>query len=291
MTLWAKFDPNSGRSQKSVSLIPTQFAHRPGRQKWHRGFLLGFPHMLTINRTGSIADVIAAVRDVPVRLVPYAAATALTRTAKYAADTALPAEMRKVFQSPVSYTLKSLRIEPATKDSLSARVMVKNQAPGTSVKPENYLQPEVEGGGRKHKQMEVALRYSGVLSSGQYAMPGKGMKLDAHGNVKGADVRTVLKALKAIRSKGPRGRGGRKLKNDLFAGLPRGGNRPHGIWRREGRGDGEGRLRPLFIFTNQTPSYAPRLDFTGVVQSVAHDRFAVEFEKAMAAMVAKGFRQ
>lgn len=241
--------------------------------------------MLTINRSGSIADVIASVRDVPVRVVPYAAATALTRTAKYAADTALPAAMKKAFQNPVSYTLNSLRIEPATATSLSARVLVKNQATGKSVKPENYLQPEVEGGARKHKKMEVALRYAGVLSTGQYAMPGKGMNLDAHGNVKGADVRSILTALKNMRGKAD----GRKLKNRLMVGTPRGGNRPSGVYRREGYGAGYGQLRPLFIFTNQAPSYAPRLDFSGVVQKVAQDRFAGEFEKAMATMAAKGF--
>lgn len=247
--------------------------------------------MITINRSGSIADVIAAVRDVPVRVVPYAAATALTRTAKYAADTALPAAMKKAFQNPVPYTLNALRIEPATATSLSARVLVKNQAAGKSIKPENYLQPEVEGGGRKHKKMEAALRYAGVLSAGQYALPGKAMALDAHGNVKGADVRTILKSLKNIRGAASTGRRrGAKLKNDLMIGKPRGGNRPSGIWRREGRYAGERRLRPLFVFANQAPSYAPRLDFSGVVAEVAQTRFAKEFETAMAAMVAKGFR-
>lgn len=245
--------------------------------------------MLKINRSGSIADVIASVRDVPARLVPYAAATALTRTAKYAADTSLPAAMKKAFHSPVAYTLNSLRIEPATAASLSARVMVKNQAAG--VAPENFLLPEVEGGGRKHKKMEAALRYAGVLNAGQYALPGKAMSLDAHGNVKGADVRTILKSLKNIRGAASTGRRrGAKLKNDLMVGKPRGGNRPNGIWRREGRALGERRLRPLFVFASQAPSYAPRLDFSGVVAEVAQTRFAKEFETAMAAMVAKGFR-
>ena len=243
--------------------------------------------MLTINRSGSIADVIAAVRDVPVRLVPYAVSTALTRTAKYAAETALPAEMKKVFASPVAYTLNSLRIEPATKDALSARVMVKNQASG--VAPENFLQPEVEGGGRKHKKAEAGMRYAGVLRAGQFAMPGKGLDLDGNGNVKGADVRTILTALKGIRggvgAKGQRAGRGRKLANDLVVGKPKGGSRPDGIWRREGR-----RLRPLFVFTSQAPTYAKRLDFSGVVQRVALDRFRPEFEKAVAALVAKGSR-
>ena len=253
--------------------------------------------MLKISHSGaSIADVIASVRGVHSNLVPYAAATALTRTAKHAATVELPAEMRSVFTSPTAYTLNSLRIEPASKDKLSARVMVKNQAGG--VAPENFLQPEVEGGARKHKRAEAAMRYAGVLRAGQFAMPGKGIDLDANGNVKGADVRTILTALKSIRavsSTGTKLRKGGKLKNDLFVGKPRGGNRPDGIWRREGgsgqgKKEGYGRIRPLFIFTSQAPQYGKRLDFTGVVQRVALDRFRPEFEKAMQAMVAKGLR-
>ena len=244
--------------------------------------------MLEIRRSGNMADVIASVRDVPARLVPYAVSTALTRTAQHAAKIELPAEMRSVFGNPVAYTLNSLRIEPATKDTLSARVMVKNSAAG--VAPENFLFPQVEGVGRKHKRAEAAMRYAGVLSVGQFAMPGEGLSLDANGNVKGAEVRTILAALKGLRAvsnaerrNGEKRRKGRALANDLFVGKPNGGNRPDGIWRREGQ-----RIRALFVFTNDAPTYDKRLDFTGVVQRVALKRFQPEFEKAMAAMLARG---
>ena len=252
--------------------------------------------MINVRHSGaSIADVAASMRGVQSYMVPYAAATALTRTAKHAADKAVPDAMRAAFSSPVSYTLKSLRTEPATKDSLSARVMVKNTADG-GVRPENFLAPQVEGGGRKFKGLETGLRYAGVLRAGQYAMPGEGLSLDAHGNVKGADVRTILTALKSIRaasSTGKKLRKGGKLKNDLFVGKPRGGNRPDGIWRREGgsgqgKKEGYGRIRPLFVFASQAPQYGQRLDFNGVVQRVALERFRPEFEKALQAMVVKG---
>ncbi len=245
--------------------------------------------MIEVRHSGaSIADVIASMRGVQSYMVPYATATALTRTAKHAADKAVPDAMRAAFSSPVSYTLKSLRVEPASKDSLSARVMVKNTADG-GVRPENFLAPQVEGGGRKFKGLESGLRYAGVLRSGQYAMPGKGLSLDASGNVKGADVRTILTALKGIRggvgANGQRAGRGRKLANDMFVGKPRGGNRPDGIWRREGD-----RIRPLFVFASKAPAYSRRLDFTGVVQRVALDRFKVEFDKALQAMASKGAR-
>jgi hypothetical protein len=119
------------------------------------------------------------------------------------------------------------------------------------------------------------------------------MTLDANGNVKGAEVRTILNSLKGIRAAsatrdrktGKRLAKGRQLKNDLFVGKPNGGNRPDGIWRREGH-----RLRALFVFTTGAPDYRQRLDFTGVVQQVALERFRPEFEKAVAAQVAKGWK-
>lgn len=225
-------------------------------------------------------DLTASLRAIPRYVMPYAAATALTRTAQFAVRTELPNEMRSVFQSPVAYTLNALRMEPATKDFLVARVMVKNQAAG--VAPENFLLPQVEGGGRKHKRAEAAMRYAGVLRSNQFALPGAGLSLDAAGNVKGSEVRTILAALKNIR--GGDGKG-KKLANSLFVGKPIGGDRPDGIWRREGK-----RLRALFVFTQDAPSYSQRLNFDGVVQRVALQRFRPEFERAAAAMLARGGR-
>lgn len=247
--------------------------------------------MLTTTRTGqSLADMADQVRGVPARLIPYATATALTRCAKQAQTHELPQAMRKAFDNPTSYTLNALRIEPATKDKLSARVMVKTKSDSRGNAHEAYLQPEVDGGQRGSKGMENALRYAGVLTAGRFVVPGAAAQLDANGNVKGSDVRTILKALKGLKAvsatrsrSGKRLAKGRQLANDLFVGKPNGGNRPDGIWRREGK-----RLRPLFVFTNAAPTYRPRLDFTGVVQGVARKQFPAEFAKAVASMKSKG---
>lgn len=241
--------------------------------------------MLTVSRTaGDLQSVISAIPNVPRRVIPYAASTALTRVAQHAATKVLPDEMRKNFSNPTAYTLNALRVVPSTAATLSARVMVKDQASG--LPQERYLLPEVEGGQRNRKGLESALGYMGILRGGQYAMPGKAATLDASGNVSGAQVRTILAALKNIRGgvtgKGQRKGRGKKLANDLFADKPMGGNRPSGIYRREGK-----RLRPLFIFTDKAPTYAPALDFTGTVQNVVLDRFRPEFERSVADMLSK----
>lgn len=250
-----------------------------------RGFFLGHRYMLNFTRSGSIADAIAAARGVPSSVIPYAAAVALTRTA-YAGRDAVRDRMPAVFDRPTKYTLNALRVDGATKTNLAARVAVKNQATGT--RPESYLLPEVEGGPRSEKRFERALRYSGVLTSGQRVMPGSAASLDAQGNVSAREISRILSALKRVRggvnAAGQRKGRGRKLQNDLFVGMPSVGSgaarraragAASGIYRREGR-----RIRPLFIFTDQRPTYRQRLDFAGTVQPVVLDSFRVEFERA-----------
>ena len=246
--------------------------------------------MLTISRTGNVADVIASARNIPTGVIPYAAATALTRTAK-AGQAEIVAKMPSVFDRPTRYTLNALRIQPATKDKLTASVSVKNQV-SSGTRPESYLLPEVQGGPRSEKRFERALRYSGILSAGQRVMPGDATALDANGNVSAREISRVLSTLKKVkatsstrdRKTGKKLKKGRALANDLFVGQPMSGTGPlarpragtvQGIYRREGR-----RIRPLFIFTNNVPAYRRRLDFDGTVERVVRERFAKEFNAA-----------
>lgn len=246
--------------------------------------------MLTIRHTtGSIAEVIASMKDIPARVVPYAASTALTRTAQIAAKKDLPDAMRAAFINPTPYTLNSLFVKPSTRETLSARVMVKDTA-SRGVVPEKFLFPEVEGGARNEKGFEKALRYAGWLKGGERAIPGGAAKLDAYGNVSGPTIRSLLAMIvnaggrSTTRDRaGKKLKKGRQLKNDIFIGTPAGGDRPAGIWRREGR-----RLRPLFIFTSKTPLYRARLDFDGIALQVANTHFKTEFVRAFEEMRARG---
>jgi len=255
---------------------------------------------LSVNRSqGRMADVTAGMRDVPARLFPYAASTAMTRVAKQVAAKDLPAAMQRVFQQPTRWTLNSLAITPATKDTLTARVFVKDSAASGGVAQEKYLLPEVDGGERRQKRFERALRFQGLITGGQFVVPTLGAELDASGNVRGATARQVLNALKRVRAAsdgrdrktGKRLRKGRVLKNDLFLGTPSEGfgerRKPRsgasmGIYRREGK-----RLRMLFLVTNRRPTYRQRLDFEGTVAAVVRERFEPEFRRAVAEMEAR----
>ncbi len=228
--------------------------------------------MLDIRRTGpTLADLAAGIRDVPERVIPYATATALTKAAKRG-QKAVIAAMRSEFRSPVSYTLNATRVEPATKDKLFARIAVKDQSSG-GARPTSYLLPEVEGGGRAEKGMERALRFAGILLAGERAMPGAGLALDANGNVTGAQVRTILRAV---------ARSGAKRKDgSIYAGAV-GRAKTRGIWQRDGK-----RVRPLFVFTRNLPTYRPRLDFVGAAATAVRDGFASDFYAAAQTLTRK----
>lgn len=232
--------------------------------------------MLTVRATGSIADAIRSVRDVPARIVPYAAAAALTRTAHIARADTIPAAMRAVFNNPRDYTLNSLFVRGANAKDLSARIQVKNQA-GSGVVPENFLLPEVVGGQRKTKRFENALRLIGAMKSGERAMPAAGIPESQYES--GAFIRRVVRGVEA--DKAATGRGKR-----IFAGAI-GRKKTRGVWEASGAGRTR-KLRPLLIFTTRLPTYRRRLDFEAIAQRTAEKHFPEQFQRALSEQLAKG---
>jgi hypothetical protein len=256
--------------------------------------------MLNISRTGSVADAIASLRDVPARVLPYAAATALTRTASAIAKTDLPDEMRKVFDRPTRYTLNALRIQPANKNSLVASIWVKDDAPNNGTRPEDYLLPNVEGGGRKEKRFERAMRYAGLLPSGWRAMPGQGAQLDGNGNMKRGEMQRILTATRTAFDPFQRKTNSKRSKKNAknapyfgvspFTGVIQGGERfvlrpsriQPGVYRRVGQG-----IKPVLIFTKRQPTYRHRLDFAGVTQRATERLFPAELDRAVNDLLAR----
>lgn len=257
--------------------------------------------MLTFRATGSIADVIASVRDVPARLVPYATATALTRTAQIAAKKDLPDAMSRVFDRPVPYTLNSLLVKPANKDTLSARVMVKDFTSNNGTLPEDYLLPSVIGGGRNEKRFERLLRYRGMLPDGWRAILGADAPVDAFGNLPFGEMQRIMTALGANRDKWQNRSNSARSKANAknapyfvitpFRGFFTGGeykvlssSTQPGVYKRMG----DRKIIPILIFTNKKPLYRARFDFPAIVEQCAQANFKTEFDRAFAEMRAKG---
>ena len=226
--------------------------------------------MLTIKASGSVKDIIEHAKNLHGNAVPYAAATALTRTAHLARTTSIPEEMRRVFKEPRPYTLNALFVVPAKKDNLSARIAVKNQS-GRGTKQEHYLLPSVEGGRRNAKRMERALQMEGLLRGHERVVPTRELTPEQYES--GAFIRRVLKD---VQERTPR-KGVRR-----FAGAV-GKRKIRGIW--EAKDSGKKRtIRPLFIFTNNQPSYRSVFGFQRAARETAEKHFREQFNNALAAI-------
>jgi hypothetical protein len=212
--------------------------------------------------------------------VTFATAVALTRTAQIA-KREVEAEMPRVFDRPTRWSLNSLRLIPAKKDRLVARVEMKNEA-DKSAPATKWLNPEIEGGPRPDKASERNLRSKGRLPAGKFIVPGKGAKLDRFGNMaKGA----ITKALSGVGGFAEQGysanatgsRRSRAKGNAKRYFVMRRGSTPIGIAERTSRN----RMHILLAFTRR-PTYSKRLDFYGIGDKVVQRHLRDEFEKAYA---------
>lgn len=221
--------------------------------------------------------------------VRFAAAVALTKTAKLVEDTERK-EMRDVFDRPTPNTLASLFVKPATPLSLSATIGIKNFA-GKGIAASKYLAAQIAGGTRRMKRFEKALQSVGALPPGYRAVPGDAAKMDGFGNMQGGQIVQILSFFKAFPEAGYKANMSEKQRERLakgnkknvgfayFVGRP--GNRlPLGIWQRFNFGYGSA-IKPVIIFVPGTV-YEAVFDFEYVARKTVDRTWAAEFDKAMA---------
>ena len=225
--------------------------------------------------------------DIVERQLPFAAARALTQTAKQAQG-AVRTAMNEVFDRPTAYTLNSTFVRPATKTRLSAQVKLKDEA-AKAIPAAKYLLPQVEGGGRRQKRSEVALASAGILPPGWYLVPGKSVRLDGAGNVPRSIILQIISDLRAspdvgfrsnrLTKREARERGKRFRESRFFVVKP-GSKAQPGIYRKIDSAFGRA-AQPVFIFTAQ-PQYARRLNFYAVVERVVRTNFEDNFAVSLA---------
>lgn len=219
------------------------------------------------------------------RRLNAAAATALTYTAKDA-EAEVRRHLRSDFDRPTPYTLNSLFVRPARADKLFAEVLFKDDTAGSGTPATKYLMPQVEGGRRREKRFEVALRLAGHLPAGWVVVPGQGARLDAFGNVSKGQIIQVLSQLRITLTAGftrnlsfdarSAIRAQRKAGGRFFVVKPGAPIEP-GVYQREFLGRN---ITPVFIFV-RSATYRPRLDFYGIVNKVAAERLPVHLMRAI----------
>jgi hypothetical protein len=232
--------------------------------------------MLTINVKHNVSDAITRLDDLQKKHVPFAAALALTRTAQEVRKAEVE-EMKRAFDRPTPFTLRSLYLKPATKADLTARIWFKDIN-----RPEHYLVAQITGGERPLKRFEQHLQRAGVLPKDQFVVPGAGARLNKYGNMSAGQITQILSATGAhpdihahsLDERNRSRRRGRKLRA-YFVGRP-GGRLPLGIWEKRGN-----RVLPVLIFVRK-PHYSKRFRFYEIGRSVAQREFPKQFERALA---------
>lgn len=240
------------------------------------------------------AEQLSAVLKAVSKQVPFAAASALTATAKEI-EKAMQEEMRRVFDRPTPYTLRSLRTLPATKETLTATVKLKDD-PSKSIPAAKALGHQFEGQERQRaiKRAEGALRRIGMLGTGEIAVPGAGAQLDAYGNMARSQITQILSWFQAFgeqgykansttktRAKRATGRVGRSYGKRYFYKRTRPGR---GIYEATRTGFGSA-IKPVLMFV-RTGVYTPRLDFKRVADTV----YAETFERVFAEKLEQAIR-
>lgn len=244
----------------------------------------------------NLTEVRAALTEFSDRRFNAAVATALTRTAVKVRDDQqrlLPV----VFDRPTAYTTRQMRYVPATAQRLTAAVgfdIKAIQGAGNVVTFEKtysddmpaakYLEANVEGGVRRNKRLEVALRALGVLPAGWLVVPAAGARLDGNGNVSSGQVKQMLAHLRiSLASSGKVGGAARvsigeqrKAGGSYFV-MPLGKRTVPGVYQRELIGRN---ITPVFIFV-QRAQYRARYEFDAVSRRLADVYLPIEAGKAI----------
>lgn len=253
--------------------------------------------MLRIEITG-LPELRRTLAEFSDRRFNSALATALTRTGGVVRDE-IRRQMPSVLDRPTPYTINSLFVQPARADRLESIVQFKDDRGTTNAgtPATDYLLPNVEGGKRRTKRLEVALRAAGALPDGWFVTPGQGAALDSYGNVSRGQIVQVLSQLRvqlvAGSSRNMSFDARKQIRAQKRAGgrffvIKPGGTTQPGIYQREFFGRS---VTPVFIFV-RSATYSKRFDFYGMARRVADaelpKQIGLAFEQAVARFNASG---
>jgi len=228
--------------------------------------------------------------DAANKQVRYASAVALTKTAKIA-EKEVKKTMPEVFAQPTRWTLNATRVIPATKQTMTSQVWLKDRAGKAASKDTAFLYPQVFGGGRGRKGFEGALLRAGVIRPNEYCVPATTAPLDAFGNVPASLIRQILSQLQAAensagytanvkkgKAQSAQSKRRQKKAGTFFVPVP-GSGLPRGIYRRK-IGAGGWATEMIFKIVVGKPRYAIRLRIGEIGKRVVDQHFRAEFDKA-----------
>lgn len=234
---------------------------------------------MRVSITSNVDNVTRYLTNIADKQLKFATALALTKVAK-TAQADLKKEMKRAFDRPTPYTLRSVFVKPANKRSLFAEVGIKDVESGGNSKPASkILRHEFKGGSRGRSRLEFWLSQAGLISSREYVAPGQEARLDRYGNMSRGQVQQIMSQLKvgpdplAYASGSKQSRSKRSRLKGYF--WSKGGQLPRGVWMRDG-----GDVLPVAIVIRK-PRYYSAINIRQVVEKTVKRVAAVEIEKAI----------
>jgi len=218
--------------------------------------------------------------------VREATAKAMTDAA-FQVRKAMQEEIRASFDRPTPFILRSVQVVQATAANLVAEI-APTYFGKSGIDPQQVLKAQIEGGQRRLKRSELALRNAGILPPGYFTaipeqpFPGSD---DGRGNLKGAFIVRILSYFQAFGEQGYRANMTDRKKQNLSRknnglgffvsyGRLRDNRASHlapGIWARQGTHGVD--VKPVIMFV-KNPTYNKRLDFDKILKSsMAQEHF------------------
>lgn len=223
----------------------------------------------------------------------FAAAAALTQTAKQDVQPGIRQAMQRTFDRPTDYTLNSTFLKAATRTNLEARVWLKDNPSGKGTPADRYLAPQIFAGERRQKGMERLLQSVRLLPAGWIAVPAAAAQLDANGNVKRSQIVQIMSQLRLQRGAGFESRASGSARSNrtiarqgiTYFALPvaHRGLKP-GIYLKRKFAHGSA-VQPVFVFAPKA-TYRPILKFFETGEQLARTMFPVHFEEEIAKAIA-----
>ena len=227
---------------------------------------------ISISVTVKTRDVEAALGAAS-KQIPFALARALTSVARSAVGD-VQAGMKKSFRNPTAYTLNAFYAKPAKKSDLTAWVGTRENTGGKGRSAANYLAPNIEGGPRQFKGMEIRIG-SQAVGSPQFVIPARGADRDSNGNWSRGQIGQMLSRLNSANGEGQSisANTTRRLhrmkltlavtghRSNYFVARAKGNGAPIGIWRLISKGN----VEPVAIFSVDAPQYGRIFDLQDIV--------------------------
>lgn len=231
--------------------------------------------MLTVKIEG-LEDLKRKLNDIGKKQVPFAAAKAITKTAK-AVGQRFQSDMAGAFKSASPFVKRATFSTSATKANLTATVGLKDQKQSGGTAPAVLLKEHFTGGLRGNKPFEKAITALGGMPAGYRAVPGSGIKLDAYGNPSRKEIGEMLGSLRT-RMQVFKGRGKTTELVGFFI-VPVGA-KSHlhaGIYKRLARGA----IKAMFLFVSKA-DYRKVMDMERSAREVVAREFNPNFDSAFA---------